>query len=229
MSSTHGGVTQELPVRVRRTETGRGPDTTEMTVLCPVRDSSVSVAVCADCARREAGVSDGPGKASVRCRVPIEPQQSPEDDRAIPSLLERTPVSTLMTTDVTCVSPSLDIEDLADLFLSRRISGAPVVNSHGHPIGVVSKTDLVREHYEAELFSDASLLPGTVADVMCESALRLPESSSLAQATAIMAQEGLHRLPIVSDSGAVVGILSALDVVRWLAVRAGYMLPLQKR
>jgi CBS domain-containing protein len=40
-----------------------------------------------------------------------------------------------------------------------------------------------------------------------------------------MAFEGVHRLPVVSDGGEVVGILSALDVLRWFGRRAGYLIP----
>jgi CBS domain-containing protein len=32
-----------------------------------------------------------------------------------------------------------------------------------------------------------------------------------------MAYEGVHRVPVVAADGRVVGILSSLDVVRWLA------------
>jgi CBS-domain-containing membrane protein len=37
-----------------------------------------------------------------------------------------------------------------------------------------------------------------------------------------MAFEGLHHVPVVSDSGQVVGMLSVLDVLNWLARNIGY-------
>lgn len=57
----------------------------------------------------------------------------------------------------------------------------------------------------------------------------LPESASLSKAAALMAFEGVHRLPILSNDGKVVGILSALDVLRWLAKQQGYVVPKRAR
>jgi CBS domain-containing protein len=230
---------RELAIRVRRTETNRWQGDPELTVRCPLVQSSVGVEVCAECGRREQiSINPEKGEPYVRCRVPAEldrtPLESPqaawakllETEHVFSSLLERTPVSRLMTSDVTCVSPSLQVEELTELLLSRRISGAPVVNGKGHPVGMVSKTDLVREHYVSERFTeDQSLRPGVVRDVMTPTSIQLAETATLGQATALMAQEQIHRLPIVSEDGDVVGILSALDVVRWLALQGGYIVP----
>jgi signal-transduction protein with cAMP-binding, CBS, and nucleotidyltransferase domain len=40
-----------------------------------------------------------------------------------------------------------------------------------------------------------------------------------------MAFEGIHRLPVVGASDQVVGLVSSLDVLRWLAQRSGYLVP----
>ncbi len=53
----------------------------------------------------------------------------------------------------------------------------------------------------------------------------LPEHASLAQAAALMALEGVHRIPVVAADGKVVGIVSSLDLMRWMARRGGYVLP----
>src|SRR5215471_5981941 len=55
-----------------------------------------------------------------------------------------TPVSEIMAKDVVAVRPELRVEDLEELLLARGISGAPVIDDAGRPIGMVSKTDLVR-------------------------------------------------------------------------------------
>jgi hypothetical protein len=47
--------------------------------------------------------------------------------------------------DVVCVEPKVSVEALTALFVERGFSGAPVVDGHGKPIGVLSKTDLLRE------------------------------------------------------------------------------------
>jgi CBS domain-containing protein len=50
----------------------------------------------------------------------------------------------------------------------------------------------------------------------------IADDTTIAAAAALMAGEGIHRLPVLDGTGAVVGILSTLDVVRWVAERAGY-------
>jgi len=51
----------------------------------------------------------------------------------------------------------------------------------------------------------------------------LPEDATLSQASALMAYEGIHRLPVTCAEGKVVGIVSTLDILRWLAEQDGYL------
>lgn len=159
---------------------------------------------------------------------------------------ETTPVAEVMTKHVVCVPPDLGIEALTDLFLERGISGAPVVDASGRTLGIVSKTDVLRDYADrgdtAEMGKPALSSGGivaeldrgmhierrkdaTVRDVMTPLAFTLPETASIARASALMAIEGVHRVPVVSEAGKVVGILSALDVLRWLSKSEGYSVP----
>jgi len=51
----------------------------------------------------------------------------------------------------------------------------------------------------------------------------LPESATLSRAAAVMAYEGVHQIPVVASDGTIVGLISALDVARWLAQHDGYL------
>ena len=57
----------------------------------------------------------------------------------------------------------------------------------------------------------------TVADIMMPIVFALPENATVAKASALMVFEGVHRIPVVSSGGQVVGILSSLDILGWLA------------
>lgn len=229
--------TTRLRVRVRRTEYGPGKSVAERTVACPLEHESVSIDRCSTCDFRECLPAEGRDAEGlfVRCRIPSERMSKGsvagawtnayQTEHAIASLLQRTPVSAVMTTDVTCVDPNLAIEDLAELFLARRFSATPVVDPGGRPLGIISKTDLVREQYEGASAEPSLSGLDKVGDVMTQTAFRLLESESLARTAALMAFERVHRIPIVSADGKVVGVVSSLDIARWLAERAGYVVP----
>jgi CBS domain-containing protein len=136
------------------------------------------------------------------------------------SSASETPVSEIMTAEVICVAPDVPLEALLALMIERGISGVPVVNERGLPVGMVSKTDLVRYRYENG--DTSSLDETTVSEVMLPIAHTVLEGTSLAHAAALMAWEGIHRLPVCGERGDVVGMLSALDLVRWMSRREGY-------
>jgi CBS domain-containing protein len=131
-----------------------------------------------------------------------------------------TPISEIMTTDVVCVAPELSVETLALMMLHRGFSGAPVVDSDKKAIGVVSKTDILRRSYSGEKRASSDR---PVAEIMTPVAFTLCEEATIAEAAALMAFEGTHRLPVVSRSGVVVGIVSSIDVLRWIAETEGYL------
>jgi len=139
----------------------------------------------------------------------------PVTDTAHPHCADRTPVRAIMTGHVKCVRPDTELAEVCDLLTTESISGAPVVDEAGHAIGIISRTDLI--HREL-------LPPGaTVDDLMMPMAFTLPEHASVAQAAALMAYEGVHRLPVLDTAGAVIGIVSALDIARWVARHDGYL------
>ena len=233
----------DLKVRTRRTVDAGGEITTHRTVHCPRRDGAATLTECVLCARCEGLHRDASG-TSVICTYDdgAWPGHDAPNRRRIPSPADTTPLSAVMTTNVVCVSPSLDLETFASLLVDQGVTGAPVVDGDGRAIGVVSKSDLVQSQHDepgsaSELGVDeelAALGPGfhveptrqgTVGELMMPLAFTLPESASLSQAAALMAFEGIHRLPVTTTDGTVVGIVSAMDVVRWVAEQAGYVIP----
>jgi CBS domain-containing protein len=152
-----------------------------------------------------------------------------------------------MTHDVLCVSPDLGLDELLALLLDNSISGAPVVDEAGAPLGVVTKTDVLRvlqqsrdaaateplvlkgaDGYEYDLgagFELERVKQLRVGDVMTKVIFTLPDDAAVERAAAMMSYEGVHRVPVVSEDNRVVGLLSSLDVLRWVARAAGYVIP----
>ena len=143
-----------------------------------------------------------------------------------------------MTKDFAFVRDSLAIDMLAKGLLERGVSCAAVADAHGIVVGYVSMVDLVRERYlNAETgaalrtygkrervgrgFHVDGQPTATVRDIMMPFVLRVSETATIDEVASMMASEGVHHLLVVSALGNVVGIVGALDVLRWMAERDG--------
>lgn len=225
--------TQRLPIRNRRTFHGDGELQQARSVICPRRDAAVALAVCHACDACDGVHLDERG-GTVLCRAPAPPLESllpVAARRLLPAAAERTSIADLMARQVSCVTADVSLEALTALCLERGLGAAPVVDDEGYPIGIVSKTDLVRRQFEsggdeavsaAEPRLDApayvtSAPAVTVAEVMTPIAYTLGERDPLSRAAALMTVERVHHLPVVGDDGRVVGMLSAFDFARFLA------------
>ena len=137
-------------------------------------------------------------------------------------------VRDVMTEDVAIVSPTTDLRDVAALLVRKRISGVPVVEG-GRVVGVVSERDILFKERPADglhrgvlgwLMDEGDLMlkvdARTAADAMTSPPLTITPARGVAEAAAIMLDEGISRLPVV-DHGQLVGIVTRHDLVRAFA------------
>jgi CBS domain-containing protein len=136
-------------------------------------------------------------------------------------------VADVMTTDVVKVQPSMPLKEVAELLLSRGISGVPVVDAEGRVLGVVSETDILAK--EQGSVDPRSLLhrllsPGaraeqakldatTAAQAMTSPAVTIPPHATVAEAAAKMLEHCVNRLPVI-DGPSLRGIVTRADLVR---------------
>lgn len=144
-------------------------------------------------------------------------------------------VSDVMTKDVFALSPETSVISAARLLVNRHITGAPVIDTLGRVLGVVTLADLAdpdRErsdrlgtsifyfHKEAQVQVARGEVPvtaeGVVGDVMSPFVLAVGARSPLLDAVRLMTAEDVHRLVVLED-GRLVGIVSSTDVMRALA------------
>lgn len=237
---------RESPLEVRhlRVVSGDGDGADWRTVRCAADGRSIALEACLACpdAGGEAAVPAGRG-AWVLCRRPPPAARAPLPERGAP--MDRTPVADVMTGDVLAVRPDVSLEALTELLVERGIGGAPVVDAEGRPVGMVSMRDLLETRFVAgdtaeevapgwQARGKLRLVPGpgvhaeaapreTVSDVMTPTAFTLPEDAPVSMAAALMAAHEVHRVVVVGGRGRVCGVLTASDVVRWVARRGGYV------
>lgn len=147
-------------------------------------------------------------------------------------------VKELMNPDIMTVSDDMTTDALARYLIEREISGAPVVDSQGHLIGVVSMTDLGRSMAEPsdvessrgsgfyrDVAADLTLedlgqryveeRAVTVRDVMTPVIHQVPVTASVAEAARLMVDQHIHRL-VVTQGKEPVGIITSLDLLKVL-------------
>jgi len=122
-------------------------------------------------------------------------------------------VQEIMTRHVSVCNPDTNAAAAAEIMWNNDIGVLPVVEDGGRPVGVVTDRDLfialgTRDQRPSEL---------RVSDVMQTGLSLCSPDDDIRTALKTMAQQQLHRLPVVDKSGTVKGILSLNDV----ALKAG--------
>lgn len=128
------------------------------------------------------------------------------------TIADQVPIVEIMSRDLVCARKDLAVTELVRLVMRGRIGSVPIVDERGAPRGIVTRSDLVEL-----LLSPGQIPSATAADVMMPLAIVLDERATVAHCASMMAVEDFHHVMIVDCSGALIGIVSALDVVRWLA------------
>ena len=211
----------------------------------PPLGKSIQIGECADCPYRKGDVTAE--AREVLCGAP------PHEDEGTLWALLHSPgyleswlsddplVSFVMSSTVFCVTPGTLLSTLERILLCHQISGVPVVDEDGRPIGVVSMSDLLAERdengsivehspdkshtqygktFNLEFGFGVTMRSDTpVSAIMQLPAFSIGENERLSVAAQTMARYRIHRLPVVSTDGVVVGLLSSLDVTQWFGHR----------
>jgi CBS-domain-containing membrane protein len=142
----------------------------------------------------------------------LAPERDPREDlreRAV-----RARVADLVSSQVVCARSDTSVEDATSLLVERGLRCLPIVDDARKLVGIVTRGDLLRQQ----------MATGLVTEVMTPRVHALPEDAPLAYAVALMAADQVHEVPIVTHDGDVVGILTALDALHWMAEELGYRL-----
>jgi len=133
-------------------------------------------------------------------------------------------VRDVMSTHVIAVRQNASYKDMAAMLHAQRVSAFPVLDDHNKVIGVVSESDLLtkealegtvpgmlqsmmsqREHARASAV--------TAAELMTKPPVTIGPDESVTQAARLMYSRRVKRLPVVSDDGTLIGIVSRADVL----------------
>ena len=123
------------------------------------------------------------------------------------------PVSEICNREVVIVQPGAGS---SRLMRQHHVGDVVVVEDSGGvrvPVGIVTDRDLVVEIMAPEL--DQTVI--TVGDIMPPELATVKENTGVFEAIQYMRAKGVRRLPVVNDSGGLVGILALDDLLELLA------------
>ena len=112
----------------------------------------------------------------------------------------------IMTTHVVAVGLNDTIDHAISLMVKHRISGLPVVDQQGCPLGIVSEFDLL------ELICEGHPEDDTVSHYMSSGLFGVAEEDSWVHVADMFREKHVRRLPVLRD-GKLVGIVTRHDLV----------------
>jgi predicted transcriptional regulator len=140
----------------------------------------------------------------------------------------------IMTSHLITLRPEMTCQDAMQVLMNNRISGAPVVDTLGELVGVVSLKDLLENSeyqlptptYYEELYLDdilsedefelVNLNSGTLAEVMTPNVVTVKATTSVECVAQALYTQKVHRVIVVSNDQPV-GIISTFDVLKAIA------------
>jgi CBS domain-containing protein len=134
-------------------------------------------------------------------------------------------VESVMTKQVVIARPNTSFKELVALMSAHRVSGLPVVDDGGRPVGVVSEADtLVKQEHRGgdgnrPLFGRKrrarwrKATGRTAGDLMTAPAVTIGGGATISSAARLLAEKNIRRLCVVDGDGLLTGIVSRRDVI----------------
>lgn len=118
----------------------------------------------------------------------------------------------IMTKDPSCVTPDTPVRDAAKLMQRDDVGMLPVVESKGSKklVGIVTDRDIAIRHVaEGHASPDCP-----VSEAMTDRLVTSRENDDVNDLMKVMGREQVRRIPIVDESGSIIGVVAQADIVR---------------
>jgi CBS domain-containing protein len=133
----------------------------------------------------------------------------------------------IMAPNPLSIGADATVADAIAFLALNDFTAAPVIDQAGRPVGVLSQSDILIHQREGEatpVKPGQAAHPAQVCDLMTPAVFSVAPETSVMRAVEQMVSLKVHRLFVVDQAGILVGVVSALDVLRGL-VRASGSVP----
>lgn len=121
-------------------------------------------------------------------------------------------VEEFMVTKVFRVTPDMSLIEVAEFFLKKKISGAPVVDANDHVLTVLGEGVTLR-------LAASEGLTATVAHCLpkltpADKVITLSKTATFQDAYRLFLKHNIHRIPIVDANGTLKGLVTRSNLFR---------------
>lgn len=121
-------------------------------------------------------------------------------------------VKDYMSGKIVSFTPETDVLDAIHQLVHQRIAGAPVVDSHGTLVGMLSEFDCLNVVLKAAYHGEPG---GPISDLMTKDVKTVDADMSIIDLAERFMESGFRRYPVMKDN-MLVGQISRKDVLRAL-------------
>jgi CBS domain-containing protein len=144
-------------------------------------------------------------------------------------------VKEIMTRNVITVQEDDSVLEVAQVFKTKKVAGAPVLNEREELVGVVSEADILKlldtyhwytpilttldilhlhEEEQHDIQQDIEKAGATlIREIMSKEPETVSPDTLIDDAAQIMYLTGFNRLPVLDETGALVGIVTRADIL----------------
>lgn len=125
-------------------------------------------------------------------------------------MLKSARVRDYMTASLVTLTPDMEILRAVNLLVTRKLSGAPVIDSHGNLVGMLSELDCMKAALSAGYHEDFA---GRVSEYMSPDVVTVDVKTSIFDMAERFLNAPYRRYPVM-DEHRLVGQISRSDVLR---------------
>lgn len=140
----------------------------------------------------------------------------------------------IMTTNVKVAKEQDTIKDIANILITEKIGGVPVVDENNRVVGIISETDIMKKEKYINPPEYITFLQGIIClddfkkmehdikdiaaiqvkDLMSKEVVKVHEDDTFDDVANIMIKKSVNRVPVVDKDNRIKGIICRYDIIK---------------